>query len=257
MWDALDEELDETRGRERGPDAGERCTVKSRYIHNDDTDARHQLAVQVRYIAVEDPRDPPDQEARQLFTADDTDVSGKEARGMIWQNRSMKGAVCFHRLILSPSTGLGIKTRAEAQEWTRVVMHDLAMQVDRKLTWVAGCHTNRSHTHVHILIAGEAAQPSKSGARRVVRFDRDDIKALRERITIEAARPIREAARARARDAARTRQAARMADLDRRLGVVNLPAPTPPTTLAPRSEPRQGLAAPQAARKRHWWQRGD
>jgi len=152
MWDAREEDLDEARGRERGPDAGEHCTTKNRYIHNDDTDARHQLAVQVRYIAVQDPRDPPDQEARQLFTADDTDVSGKEARGMIWQNRSMKGAVCFHRLILSPSTGLGIKTRAEAQEWTRVVMHDLAMQVDRKLTWVAGCHTNRSHTHVHILI---------------------------------------------------------------------------------------------------------
>ncbi len=150
MWDALDEELDETRGRERGPDAGERCTVKSRYIHNDDTDARHQLAVQVRYIAVEDPRDPPDQEARQLFTEGDTGITGKEARGMIWQNRSMKGAVCFHRLILSPSTGLGIKTRAEAQEWTRVVMRDLSVQVDRELTWVAGCHTNRSHTHVHI-----------------------------------------------------------------------------------------------------------
>jgi len=261
MWDALDEELDEARGRERGPDAGERCTIKSRYIHNDDGDARHQLAVQVRYIAVEDPRDPPDQEARQLFTEGDTDVTGKEARGMIWQNRSMKGAVCFHRLILSPSTGLGIKTRADTQEWTRAVMRDLSVQVDRDLTWVAGCHTNRSHTHVHILIAGEATLLSKDGlsggTRRVVRFKRTDITELRERITIDAARPIREAARARARDAARTRQAARMADLDRRLGVVNLPAPTPPTTPAPRSEPRQGPAAPQAARKRHWWQRGD
>ncbi len=259
MWDALDEELDEARGRERGPDAGERCTIKSRYIHNDDGDARHQLAVQVRYIAVEDPRDPPDREARQLFTEGDTDVTGKEARGMIWQNRSMKGAVCFHRLILSPSTGLGIKTRADTQEWTRAVMRDLSVQVDRDLTWVAGCHTNRSHTHVHILIAGEATLLSKGGTRRVVRFKRTDITELRERITIEAARPIRNAAQDRARTEARATQDAQRAALYERLGVPLIEVGAQPPTAPAASAEAQAipLVRPsQAARKRHWWQRG-
>ncbi len=251
MWDALDDTLDEARGHEQaGGDAGQHCLAKNRYVKTSDANARHQLAVQVRYIAVPDPRDPPDREPRALFTAADMNVAGKEARGMIWSNRSTRGAVCFHRLILSPSTGLGIKTAAEAQEWTRIVMRELAVQVDRELTWVAGTHTNRTHAHVHILIAGEAAQPSKAGARRVVRFGRDDIKALRERITIDAARPIREAARARQLDAARARQAARMDALDRRLGVPVKPI----ATSADRSTP----APPsQAAPKRHWWQRGD
>jgi len=258
MWDALDDELDEARGRDRGADAGEHCLAKNRYVHNSDVDARHQLAVQVRYIAVHDPRDPPDREARQLFTEDAAHVTGKEARGMIWSNRSTRGAVCFHRLILSPSTGLGIKTAAEAQEWTRVVMAEMGRQVDRKLTWVAGTHTNRDHTHVHVLIAGEAPQPSAGGARRVVRLGRHDLKALRERIAIDAARPIREAGRTRELRAARERQAARMTALDRRLGVLDLPTPT--QTPAPIDTPAQAipLTPPsQAARKRHWWQRGN
>ncbi len=256
MWDALDDTLEDAKGHEQaGGDAGQHCITHNRYVKTSEPDAREQLASQLYYFTAIDPRDPPDREARQLFTDGHTDLQRKEARGMIWNNRSMRGAVCFHRLILSPSTGLGITTRAEAQEWTRTVMRELGIRVDRDLTWVAGCHTNRSHTHVHILIAGEAAQPSTGGARRVVRFGRDDIKALRERITIDAARPIREAARARQLDDARARQAARIADLDRRLGV--------PTATAGHTEPATGAApdrstpAPtsQAAPKRHWWQR--
>lgn len=250
MWDALDDELEEAWGRDRGADAGEHCLVKNRYVKTSEADAREQLASQLYYITATDPRAPPDREPRALFTEDKTDVARKEARGMIWTNRSTRGAVCFHRLILSPSTGLGIKTAAEAQEWTRVVMAEMGRQVDRKLTWVAGTHTNRDHTHVHVLIAGEAPQPSAGGARRVVRLGRHDLKALRERITIEAARPIREAGRARELRRARERQAARMTALDRRLGVVDLPTPI---------DAQEGRSAPapasQAARKRHWWQR--
>jgi len=251
MWDALDDTLEDAKGHEQaGGDAGQHCITHNRYVKTSEPDAREQLASQLYYFTAIDPRDPPDREARQLFTDAHTDLPRKEARGMIWNNRGMRGAVCFHRLILSPSTGLGITTRAEAQEWTRTVMRELGIRVDRDLTWVAGCHTNRSHTHVHILIAGEAARPSKGGARRVVRFGRDDIKALRERITIDAARPIREAARARQLDAARARQVARMDELDRRLGVPVKPiaAPGDRSTPAPPS---------QAAPKRHWWQRGD
>jgi len=256
MWDALDDTLEDAKGHDQaGGDAGEHCLVKNRFVKTSDPDAREHLAKQVFYIAVPDQRDPPDREPRALFTDGDTDLSRKEARAMIWSNRSAKSAA-FHRIILSPSTGLGIKTAAEAREWTRTVMRDLAVRLDRELTWMAGTHTNRSHAHVHVLVAGEAAQASKGGARRVVRFGRDDIKALREHITIDAARPIREAARARELDAARARQAARMADLDRRLGV--------PTATAGHTDPATGAApdrstpAPtsQAAPKRHWWQRG-
>lgn len=252
MWDALDDTLEDAKGHEQaGGDAGEHCITHNRYVKTSEPDAREQLASQIYYFTAIDPRDPPDPEARQLFTDEHTDLPRKEARAMIWNNRSTRGAVCFHRLILSPSTGLGITTRAEAQEWTRTVMRDLGARVDRDLTWVAGCHTNRSHTHVHILIAGDANLLSKDDTRRVVRFKRQDIAALRERITIEAALPIREAAQARRFEDMRARQAARNAELDRRLGVRNL------TPAAPIDTPAQVVPpAPQAARKRRWWQRG-
>lgn len=257
MWDALEETLDEARGHERGADAGEHCITHNRYVKTADPTAREQLASQVYYVTAIDPRDPPDREPRQLFTDEHTDLTRKEARTMIWTNRSTRGAVCFNRLILSPSTGLGITTRAEAQEWTRAVMAEMGHVMDRKLTWVAGCHTNRSHTHVHVLIAGEAALLSQDSARRVVRFKPHHIEALRERITIEAARPIRAARRARELVDAQERQAARMAALDRRLGVVDLPTATSPTTTA--TDPVQAVPlapASQAAPKRRWWQRG-
>jgi len=260
MWDALDDTLDEARGHDQaGGDAGQHCMVKSRYVPSASPHARQRMQEQIYYLEKRDRHDAED-EQRELFTVGETGTPRAEARALLWDNRSVK-SVCFHRIILSPSQGLGITTTEEARTWTRTVMEELGQRLDRNLTWVAAVHHNTGRPHVHVLIAGEAGQPSKAGlsggARRVVRLGAGDMKALRERITIDAARPIREAARARARDAARTRQAARMADLDRRLGVVNLPAPTPPTTPAPRSEPRQGLAAPQAARKRHWWQRGD
>lgn len=262
MWDALDDTLEDAKGHDQaGGDAGEHCLVKNRFVKTSDPDAREHLAKQVFYIAVPDQRDPPDREPRALFTDGDTDLSRKEARAMIWSNRSAKSAA-FHRIILSPSTGLGIKTAAEAREWTRTVMRDLAVRLDRELTWVAATHTNRSHAHVHVLVAGEAGQASTGGARRVVRFSRDDIKALRERITIDAARPIREATQAQARATARAAQDAQRAALYERLGVPiaatppspTPPSPTPPTAPAAHAIP---LVRPsQAGRKRHWWQRG-
>jgi len=256
MWDTLDDTLDEARGHDQaGGDAGQHCMIKSRYVPSSSPHARQRMQEQVYYLQCRDRQDAED-EQRELFTAAEIGTSRGEAREMLWDNRSLK-SVCFHRIILSPSQGLGITTIEEARTWTRTVMEELGQRLDRTLTWVAAVHHNTGRPHVHVLIAGEAGQPSKAGAQRVVRLGASDMKALREGITIDAARPIREVARARELDAARARQAARMADLDRRLGVVNLPAPTPPTTPAPRSEPRQGPTAPQVARKRHWWQRGD
>jgi len=248
MWDALDDTLDEARGHEQaGGDAGLHCMVKSRYVPSASPHARKRLQEQVYYLQCRDREDAED-ENRDLFTAGETGTSRPEARKMMWTSRSVKSA-CFHRLILSPSTGLRITTVEEAQAWTRCVIEDVGRRLDRDLTWVGAVHRNTGRTHVHVLVAGEAAIPSKPGARRVVRFGAGDMKALRERITIDAARPIREAARARELDAARERQTARMDELDRRLGVPVKPiaAPGDRSTPAPSS---------QAAPKRHWWQRG-
>ncbi len=252
MWDALDDTLDEARGLDRASDAGAHCIVESRYVPSASPHARQRMQEQVYYLEKRNREDVED-ETRALFTADETGVTRADARGLLWDNRSAK-SVCFHRVIFSPSRGLRIATAEDAQTWIRAVMNGLGHRLDRELSWVGSVHENTGRLHVHVLVAGEAAQPSKDGARRVVRIAGSDLQALRERITIDTARPIADAARARELDTMRARQAARMADLDRRLGVVNLPAPLPPTTPAP--APRQGPAAPQAAPKRHWWQRG-
>jgi len=133
-------------------------------------------------------------------------------------------------------------------------MADYAAHLDRDIQWVAAIHSNTEHPHAHILIGGEAAAICKEGVRVGVRFGPGDFKVLRE-IGVRRAASFREAARGRELAAARERQAARMADLDRRLGVVDLP--TPPHAASAEGEHAVRLApSSQAARKRHWWQRG-
>lgn len=256
MWDDLDDDLTDALGRDQaGGDAGQHCTVKSRYVPSSSARARKRLQEQVYYLHCRDREDAEDED-RELFTAGATGTGRGEARKLLWKNRSVK-SVCFHRLILSPSTGLRITTVEEAQAWTRTVMDALGRRLDRDLTWVAAVHLNTGRPHVHVLVGGEAAQPSKAGARRVVRLDTGDMKALRERITVDAARPIREARRTRELDAARARQTARMAALDRRLGVKDRTM----TRTDPPIDAQEGRSTPapasQAAPKRRWWQRGN
>lgn len=241
MWDDFDDELTDAMGRDQaGGDAGEHCVITSRYVPSSSPHARQRLQEQVYYLEKRDRHDAEDED-RDLFTGGETGTSRAEARDLVWSNRSTK-SVCFHRLILSPSKGLGISTVDDAQAWTRSVMADLGQRLDRELTWVGAVHHNTGRPHVHVLVAGEAAQRGTAdGARRVVRIGVGDMTALRERITVDAARPIRETGRARALEAARERQAARMADLDRRLSV--------PATAG-------GEAPPPLAPKRRWWQRG-
>ncbi len=256
MWDDLDDDLTDALGRDQaGGDSGQHCTVKSRYVPSSSAHARKRLQEQVYYLHCRDREDAEDEE-RELFTAGETGTARPAARKLLWKNRSAK-SVCFHRLILSPSSGLRITTVEEAQAWTRCVMDKLGARLDRDLTWVAAVHRNTGRPHVHVLVAGEAAQPSKAGARRVVRFGAGDMTALRERITVDAARPIREAARARAFDAARERQAARMAALDQRLGVAIGQGHASPATSGQGSD--HGTPAPpsQATPKRRWWRRGN
>ncbi len=138
-------------------------------------------------------------------------------------------------------------------------MEGLGQRLDRDLTWVGAAHLNTGRLHVHLLVAGEGAQPSKAGARRVVRFTKSDLKAIEERLGVEAARPIREERQGREFNAARDRQAARMVELDRRLGVTTGTRGQGHTPLPASGQGSDhGTPAPpsQAGPKRRWWQRG-
>lgn len=196
MWDDV---RDDSAGHDQvgSGDAGLHCTVKSRYVPSASPHARKRLQDQVYYLHVRDQEDAEDS-SRHLFTAQDTEIDRPGARDLLWSNRSVK-SVCFHRVILSPSRGLGIETAGQAQEWARGVMAALGQRLDRDLTWVAAVHGNTGRTHVHVLIAGEAARVSAGEDRRVVRLGRADLDALRG-IAVDVARPIREAAREREQD---------------------------------------------------------
>lgn len=241
MWEDLEDSL----GHDwASGDAGEHCVARSRYVPSSSPHARQRMQEQVYYLHCRDRHDAED-ETRELFTGGETGTSRADARALLWDSRSVK-SVCFHRIILSPSKGLGITTAEEAHRWARSVMKALGQRLDRDLTWVGAAHLNTGRLHVHLLVAGEGAQPSKAGARRVVRFTKSDLKAIEERIGVGAARPIREERQGREFNAARERQAARMDDLDRRLGVpTSATKPTETNTPAPRATP-----------KRRWWRRG-
>ncbi len=253
MWD---DDRGDSLGRDQaGGDAGQHCMVKSRYVPTSSPHARKRLQDQVYYLHVRDRQDAEDND-RDLFTAQDTGIERPAARDLLWDARSLK-SVCFHRVILSPSRGLGIKTVAQAQDWARGVMAELGRHLDRDLTYVAAVHGNTGRTHVHVLIAGEATRVSTGEGRRVVRIGKGDMDALR-RFAVRVAAPLRDAARARELEGARARQAARVADLDRRLGVTVTGTSTSTSTVNAR-EPQasaQTTPAPQATPARRWWQRG-
>jgi len=259
MWDALDDSRDEALARTQGAaDAGQYCTVKNHWWDAKEEHPRRVVQHQVYYLAHRDPRvdGPEDEATRELFTATAGDVTRAEARALMWNNRSARGKL-MHRHIVSPSKGLGIKGVDDMQAWVRTCMERYAAHLGRDIQWVASIHSNTAHPHAHILIAGEAGVISQGGMRRAISFGTGDFKALRQ-IAVDAARPCREARMARELDAARERQAARMADLDRRLGIP-IGATVGPTgdTSPPSSEQGDhGTPAPQAAPKRHWWQRG-
>lgn len=195
MWD---DARDESAGHDQASagDAGLHCMVKTRYVASTSPHARQRMQEQVYYLQCRDRQDAEDAD-RHLFTAQDTRIERPAARDLLWTNRSVK-SVCFHRVILSPSRGLGVETVGQAREWARGVMAALGQRLDRDLTWVAAVHGNTGRTHVHVLIAGEALRVSAEGGRRVVRLGTADLAALRG-IAVEVARPIREEARERER----------------------------------------------------------
>jgi len=257
MWDDdRDDALDEARERDQrgATDAGPYCAAHNVFWDAKVERPRKVIQHAVYYLENRDPRkDGPVEDAtRELFTATTGDVTRAESRTLLWANRSGKGKL-MHRLVMSPSKGLGIRGLDDMQAWVRTCMADYATHLDRDIQWVAAIHSNTEHPHAHILIGGEAAAICKEGVRVGVRFGPGDFKVLRE-IGVRRAASFRAAARGRDLAAAREHQAARMADLDRRLGVVDLPLQTPIDT-PPTPLPAPVPPAPQAARKRGWFQR--
>jgi hypothetical protein len=86
-------------------------------------------------------------EDRRFFGAVGEGGSWAAARQIIMEHATAR--VAYHRLILSPGQEVG-----DMQEWTHMVMDDLADRLGQELHWVAVVHRNTEHPHVHILIAG-------------------------------------------------------------------------------------------------------
>lgn len=142
-------------------------------------------------------------EVRALFTADDTGVSRKDARDLLWSNKGPK--VNFHRYILSPRASLELDTTEELQRWTRGTMTEYSRHLGLNLHWVAAVHGNVWHPHVHVMIAGAGAAPA-TGKTKGVRIGAGDHAVLKKIGRTVAARIT--APRVAARDAARQRDMA-------------------------------------------------
>lgn len=149
-------------------------------------------------------------EVRELFTADATGVSRKDARDLLWSNKGAK--VNFHRYILSPRASLELDTVDELQRWTRDVMEEYGRHLGLDLHWVAVVHGNVWHPHVHVMIAG-AAPATATGKTKGVRIGKADHAALKRIGRTVAARIT--APKVAARDAARQRDMAALVERSR------------------------------------------
>jgi len=88
-------------------------------------------------------------EDRHFFGPERDGGSWWEARTEIMDHATEQ--VAFHRLILSPGPDQPV---ADMQEWTRMVLDDLADTLGQQLHWVAVIHRNTDHPHAHVLLAG-------------------------------------------------------------------------------------------------------
>ncbi len=142
-------------------------------------------------------------EIRELFTGEETGITRKDARDLLWSNRGPK--VNFHRYILSPRASLELDTVEELQRWTRETMDEYGRHLGLDLRYVAAVHGNVWHPHVHVMIGGGALAPA-TGKTKGVRISKAD-HAVLKRIGREVAARI-SAPKVAARDAARQRDMA-------------------------------------------------
>jgi len=180
-------------------------------------------------------------EVRALFTADDTGISRKDARNLLWSTKGAK--VNFHRYILSPRASLELDTVEELQRWTRDTMAEYGHHLGLRLEYVAAVHGNVWHPHVHVMIAG-AGVVSATGKTKGVRIGTADHAALKrigrsvaERITVP---------KVAARDAARQRDMAVL--VARAKAREQAAVPVPPVSV--KEEAREGILSRMFGRGR-------
>src|SRR5579885_2017873 len=111
-----------------------------------------------------DDRDPG---GRKFFDELDENLDGHALRKAIKDLEDSK--VVIHKLTLAPEID-----PLDKRQYTREVMHQLELEKNQRLRWMAVEHNNTAHHHIHVVVLGT----DENG--RGVRIDRDDYPKLRE-----------------------------------------------------------------------------
>lgn len=114
------------------------------------------------------PGEDREQGPRRFFDADREHIDGREVKQHMARFEEERGMV-VHKLILSPGCD-GV----DLQAYTRETLEEYGRLKGLDLDWKAIAHTNTDHDHIHVVVMGS----DKNG--RLVRFDRQDYKQLRE-----------------------------------------------------------------------------
>jgi hypothetical protein len=104
---------------------------------------------------------------RDLFTADDDSVDGKELRKEIREHEG--NGVIVHKLMLSPEVN-----PADPKAFTREVLKSIGDEKGLDLRWYGTAHTNTDHHHIHVVVLPK----DKNG--REVRFGKRDYELIKE-----------------------------------------------------------------------------
>lgn len=102
----------------------------------------------VKYIQNRPGRDKADGKAREFFNQFEGGLDGNDLRKMIKQMEDSK--VVVHKLTLAPEIDPLSK-----EAYTREVMDKIAREKGLDLNWMAVCHGNTEHPHIHVVVLGK------------------------------------------------------------------------------------------------------
>jgi hypothetical protein len=111
---------------------------------------------------------------RYVFNDQEDHVERRAAHDDLMGERA--GDIYYHRLILSPAQDEPIE---DWREWTRAVMHDLEVRLEKDLDWYAVQHHNTDDPHVHVVLSGTGVD-LESGRDGAVELTPQDFRFLRE-----------------------------------------------------------------------------